>query len=96
MLEQLIDNHHYSPNGFSIVPEVRRRTTPTRTAPATPATIHSAARAMSSKRAIRCSSRRMVRRRSLNALGISYAPLQNIMHSDGRDRSEAIAMNKAM
>ena len=98
MVEQLIDNHHYSPNGFSIVPQGaptnntdQKGSGYTRNDPfGSTSYVVEAGDALFEK-TDDCDGRSLA-----DALGIEYAPLQNIMHSNAKEYREAVAMNKAM
>ena len=98
MVEELIDNHHYSPKGFSIVPQGAPTNNTdqngsgyTRNDPFGSTSYIVDANKPLFADADDCDGRNLA-----DALGIEYAPLQNIMHSDGRDHREAVAMNKAL
>ncbi len=98
MVEELINNHHYSPKGFSIVPQGTPTNNTdqngsgyTRNDPfGSTSYIVEAGKPLFTD-ADDCDGRNLA-----DALGIEYAPLQNIMHSDARDYREAVVMNKAL
>jgi hypothetical protein len=98
MVETLIDNHHYSPNGFSIVPQG----TPTNNADQNGSgytrndPFGSTSYVVDANKPLFADTDDCDGRDLADALGIEYAPLQNIMHSDGHDQREAIAMNQAL
>ena len=98
MVEQLIDNHHYSPKGFSVVPQGTPTNNTdqngsgyTRNDPFGSTSYVVEASDPLFKPTDDCDGRVLA-----DALGIDYTPLQNIMHSDARDQREAVAMNKAL
>ncbi|SJM95718.1 conserved hypothetical protein [Crenothrix polyspora] len=96
-IEDLIDNHHYSPNGFSLLPQ----------GTATNNTDNNGSGYTKNDaldigyvtetgtplfgEADDCDGKNLA-----DALGIDYTPLQNILHSDGKDLKEAVAMNTAL
>ena len=98
MVEELIDNHHYSPKGFSIVPQGAPTNNTdqddsgyTRNDPFGNTSYIVEAGEQLFTEADDCDGRNLA-----DALGIEYAPLQNIMHGDARDFREAVAMNRAL
>jgi hypothetical protein len=98
MVEELIENHHYSPKGFSIVPQGAPTNNTdangsgyTRNDPFGNTSYIVEAGEPLFGEADDCDGRNLA-----DALGIEYAPLQNILHSDARDQREALAMNRAM
>jgi hypothetical protein len=98
MVEALIDNHHYSPKGFSVVPQGAPTNNTdqngsgyTRNDP-----FGSTSYVVEASKPLFADTDDCDGRNLADALGIEYAPLQNIMHSDGRDHREAVAMNKAL
>jgi hypothetical protein len=98
MVEQLVDNHHYSPKGFSIVPQGAPTNNTdqngsgyTRNDPfGSTSYLVEAGKALFDENDD-CDGRTLA-----DALGIDYAPLQNVMHADARDYREAVAMNQAL
>ena len=98
MLEELLDNHHYSPNGLSIVPQG----TPTNNTDQN-GSGYSSNDPFSKISYVTetgdplfddkkdCDGRNLA-----DALGIDYAPLQFISNSNASDYKEAVAMNKAL
>jgi hypothetical protein len=98
MVEELIDNHHYSPKGFSIVPQGAPTNNTdvngsgyTRNDP-----FGSTSYVVEAGKPLFTATDDCDGRNLADALGIEYTPLQNIMHSDARDYGEAISMNKAL
>ena len=98
MVETLIDNHHYSPKGFSIVPQGAPTNNAdqngsgyTRNDP-----FGSTSYIVDANKPLFADTDDCDGRNLADALGIEYAALQNIMHSDGHDQREAVAMNKAL
>lgn len=97
MVEDLIDNHHYSPKGFSVVQQGSAtnntddngsgytKNDSLNTSYVTEATIPLFGETDD------CDGKNLA-----DALGIDYAPLQNILHSNGTDLKEAVAMNTAL
>lgn len=98
MVETLIDNHHYSPKGFSIVPQGAPTNNTdqngsgyTRNDPfGNTSYVVEAGKPLFTD-ADDCDGRNLA-----DALGIDYTPLQNVLHSDRRDYHEAVTMNKAL
>jgi predicted nucleic acid-binding Zn-ribbon protein len=101
-IEELIDNHHYSPKGFSIVPQG----TPTNNTESDGSGYKSNDPFSDTSYFVEtgdplfvpdnpdyedCNGKRLA-----EALGIEYAPLQYIQNSEGKDFLEATAMNKAL
>ena len=96
-VETLIDNHHYSSNGFSIV----KQGTPTNntesesgfttTDPANDTSFVVEAGDPLFTSADTCDGRNLA-----EALGIDYEPLQHILHANATDHREAVALNTAM
>ncbi|MEO8513360.1 MAG: hypothetical protein ABI543_07370 [Ignavibacteria bacterium] len=101
-LEDLIDNHHYSPKGFSIIPQG----SPTNNTEEDGSGYSSNDPFSSISYFVEtgdplfdpanfddknCDGMRLA-----ESLGIDYAPLQYIQHSDKKDFAEASAMNKAL
>lgn len=97
-VETLIDNHHYSPKGFSMV----RQGTATnnteqdgsgfsKTDPFDAISFFVETGKPLFDKEIDCDGRNLA-----NALGIEYDPLQFIHNSDSKDLKEAIAMNTAL
>lgn len=98
MVEELIDNHHYSPKGFSIVPQGSPTNNTdqngsgySRNDPFGNTSYVVETGAALFDETYDCDGRNLA-----DALGISYTPLQNVMHSNGRDYREAVTMNKAL
>jgi len=97
MVEDLIDNHHYSPKGFSIVPQgcATNNTDEsgsgyTKNDSLNTSYVTEAGTPLFAE-TDDCDGKNLA-----DALGIEYAPLQNILHSNGTDRKEAVAMNTAL
>lgn len=98
MVQELIDNHHYSPRGFSLVPQGAPTNNTdqngsgyTRNDPfGNTSYVVETGKPMFDE-ITDCDGRNLA-----DALGIAYTPLQNVMHSNRRDYREAVAMNKAM
>lgn len=97
-VEELIDNHHYSPKGFSLV----KQGTPTNNTEAEGSGYTSNTRANELNYFVETGTPLFDEdddsdgRRLADALGIEYAPLQHVLNSDGRDHAEAVAMNTAL
>lgn len=98
MVEELIDNHHYSPKGFSIVPQGAPTNNTdqngsgyTRNDPFADTSYVVETGKPLFNETIDCDGRNLA-----DALGIAYTPLQNVLHGNRRDYGEAVAMNKAM
>lgn len=98
MVEELIDNHHYSPKGFSLVPQGSATNNTdnngseyTKNDPLSHISyiVESGTPLFTDEDD--CDGKNLA-----DALGIDYTPLQNIMHSDRRDLNEAVAMNIAL
>ncbi len=97
-LESLIDNHHYSPKGFSLV---RQGTATNNTDEGKSGfTKNDQFNAISyyaeTGDPLFTEEDDMDGRDLANALGIDYEPLQYVFNSDATDRREAIAMNTAL
>ena len=97
MVEDLIDNHHYSPKGFSIVPQgcATNNTDEngsgyTKNDSLNKSYISEAGTPLFIE-TDDCDGKNLA-----DALGIDYTPLQNILHSNGTDVKEAVAMNTAL
>ncbi|MDB4583109.1 hypothetical protein N9164_08155 [Draconibacterium sp.] len=97
MVEDLIDNHHFSPNGFSIVPQgTATNNTDDNSSGYTSndsldVSYVTEAGEILFDEVDDCDGRNLA-----DAIGLDYTPLQNILHSDGKDLKEAIAMNTAL
>ncbi|SDF81585.1 coiled-coil domain-containing protein [Chitinophaga filiformis] len=98
MVEELIDNHHYSPKGFSLIPQGSATNNMddngsgyTKNDDFSNASYVVEAQAPLFTEADDCDGKNLA-----NALGIEYTPLQNVAHSNGKDLEEAIAMNTAL
>lgn len=98
MLEELIDNHHYSPKGFSLLPQGSATNNMddngsgyTKNDDFSNTSYVVEAQQPLFTEADDCDGKNLA-----NALGIEYASLQNIAHSNGRDLEEAVAMNTAL
>ncbi len=101
-IEELIDNHHYSPKGFSIVPQG----TPTNNTEADGSGYKSNDPFSATSYFVETGDPLFVPdnpdyedcngKRFAEALGIEYTPLQYVQHSEGKDFLEAAAMNKAL
>ncbi len=95
-VEELIDNHHYSPKGFSLVPQGTATNNTddngsgyTKNDSAEDSYITEATPLFTE--GDDCDGKNLA-----DSLGIDYSPLQNVLHSDGKDLEEAVAMNTAM
>jgi hypothetical protein len=97
-LEELIDNHHYSPKGFSLLPQG----TPTNNTEQDGSGYTQSDLPINTSYFLEtgdpafdantdCDGRNLA-----DALGIEYGPLQNILNSDGVDHKQAVLMNKAL
>lgn len=98
MVEELINNHHYSPKGFSIVPQGSATNNTddngsgyTKNDDFSDTSYIVEAQAPLFTDVDDCDGKNLA-----NALGIEYAPLQNIANSNGKDLAEAVAMNTAL
>lgn len=99
MVEDLIDNHHYSPKGFSLVTQG----TPTNNTELGGSGFSSndpfnatsyfveTGDPLFSEKDVECDGKNLA-----DALGIDYTPLQYILNSDARDHKEAVAMNTVL
>ncbi|MBC8086844.1 MAG: hypothetical protein H7Z40_06230 [Phycisphaerae bacterium] len=98
MLENLIDNHHYSPKGFSLVPQgsPTNNTDQNGSGYTRNDAFGSTSYLVEAGDALFKSSDDCDGRNLADALGIAYSPLQNILHSNTRDYREATAMNRAL
>ncbi|MFA5327636.1 MAG: hypothetical protein WC384_07585 [Prolixibacteraceae bacterium] len=96
LVEDLIDNHHYSPKGFSLVPQGTATNNTDDNGSgytkndSTEVSYVTEAMTLFTE-ADECDGKNLA-----DALGIDYTPLQNVLHSDGKDLEEAIAMNTAL
>jgi len=97
-LQDLIDNHHYSPQGFSLIPQG----SPAKNADPSASGFSKADPFNTSSFFVEtgpplftatddCDGKNLG-----DALGIDYTPLQFIAGSDGQDNREAVLMNKAL
>lgn len=101
-IEDLIDNHHYSPKGFSLIPQG----SPTNNTEEDGSGYKSNDPFSGISYFVEtgdplfdsdnfehenCDGKRLA-----EALGLEYEPIQYIQHSDGKDFAEAVAMNKSL
>jgi len=97
IVENLIDNHHYSPKGFSLVPQGTATNNTDDSGSGytkndSPEESYvTEAEAPLFTEADDCDGKNLA-----DALGIDYSPLQNVLYSDGKDLQEAVAMNTAL
>jgi len=98
MVEDLFDNHHYSPNGFSLITQG----TPTNNTDQNGSGYTKNDQFSNTSYFVEtgeplftgnddCDGRNLA-----DALGIEYTSLQYILHSNATDHKEAVAMNKAL
>ena len=98
MLEELIDNHHYSPKGFSLV----RQGAPTNNTDEDGSgyirndQFNNISYYTETGAPLFTAEDDTDGRALADALGINYAPLQYVLNSDATDQREAIAMNTAL
>ena len=98
ILEELIDNHHYSPKGFSVV----LQGTPTNNTDQNGSgytrndAFNNTSYVVETGEPLFREDENCDGRNLADALGIEYAPLQYILNSDGTDQKETIAINKAL
>lgn len=97
MVEDLIDNHHYSPKGFSLISQgsATNNTDDNSSAYTKNDSLNTSyvteAGVPLFTESDECDGKNLA-----DALGIDYAPLQNVLHSNGKDLKEAVAMNTAL
>lgn len=97
MVEDLIDNHHYSPKGFSLVPQgTATNNTDDNGSGYTQIDSAEVSYVAEAETPLFTESDNCDGKNLADALGIDYSPLQNVFHSDGKDLEEAIAMNTAL
>lgn len=98
MVEELIDNHHYSPKGFALV----RQGTPTNNTDAsasgftTSDPFNAGSYYVDTGEPLFTEDDDTDGRILADALGIRYAPLQFVANADATDHAEAVAMNTAL
>jgi len=102
LIENLIDNHHYSSKGFSLV----RQGTATNNTDAHNATFSSSDWMHGASYFVEVGDPLFTQLSDANKatdgqrlaeyLGIGYAPLQHIYNADATDHAEAVAMNRAL
>ncbi len=98
MVEELINNHHYSPKGFSLIPQGSATNNTddngsgyTKNDDFSNTSYVVEAKAPLFTEVDDCDGKNLA-----NALGIEYTSLQNIANSNGKDLVEAVAMNTAL
>ena len=96
-IESLIDNHHYSTNGFGIV----KQGTPTNNTEGANGftvsdSLNNTSFLVEAGDPLFTADDDCDGRNLADALGIEYDPLQHIIEADGTDRKEAAAINTAM
>lgn len=97
-IENLIDNHHYSPKGFSLV----KQGTPTNNTDSNASgytkndSFHNTSYFVETGKELFTEIDDCDGRNLADALGIDYTPLQYILNSDSTDHKEAVAMNRAL
>ena len=97
MVEDLIDNHHYSPKGFSLVPQgAATNNTDDNGSGYTKNDSLDVSYVSETGTPLFTETDDCDGRNLADALGIDYTPLQNVLHSNGADLKEAVAMNKAL
>ena len=97
-LEDLIDNHHYSPQGFSLVPQgaSTKNTTADGADFSKSDPFANLSYLVEAGKPLFTATDDCDGRNMANALGIDYAPLQYIGNSNGTDYRQALLMNKAL
>jgi hypothetical protein len=98
MVEELIDNHHYSPKGFSIIQQgsATNNTDDNGSGYTKNDDFSDTSYIVEAQKPLFGEGDDCDGRNLANALGIEYTPLQNIAHSNGQDLAEAVAMNTAL
>ena len=97
-IEELIDNHHYSPKGFSLI----KQGTPTNNTEGSESgftkndEFENISYFVETGEALFKDDDDCDGKNLANALGISYDPLRYVLNSDGKDLKEARAMNTAL
>jgi hypothetical protein len=97
-LETLIDNHHYSPNGFSIVTQgtATNNTEQDGSGFTTSDPFNANSYFVETGNALFNATDDCNGKNLADALGINYEPLQFVLNSDAKERLEAMAMNTAL
>ena len=98
MLEDLLDNHHYSPNGLSLVTQgtPTNNTDQNESGYSNNDPFNNISYFTETGDPLFDDKKDCDGRNLADALGIEYGPLQFILNSNATDYSEAVAMNKAL
>lgn len=96
-IESLIDNHHYSPNGFSLVKQgTPTNNTESESSFTTNDPLNDTSFVVETGDPLFTPTDECDGRNLAEALGIDYDPLQHILHANATDHREAVALNTAM
>lgn len=102
LLEDLFDNHHYSPSGLSLLPQgtptnnTDGKSSPYSSAGPDPAQSFTTELGRAAFDPTAQPTDKTDAQRLAEALGVSYAPFQQLAHADQRDWREAQVMNTAL
>jgi hypothetical protein len=97
-LQDLIDNHHYSPQGFSLLPQgsPAKNADPSGSGFSKSDPFNTISYFVETGKPLFTDADDCDGKDLGDALGIDYAPLQFIAHSNGQDYREAVLLNKAL
>lgn len=97
-VEDLIDNHHYSPKGFSLVKQgaPTNNTDDSGSGYTKNDAFHDTSYFVETGKPLFDETKDCDGKNLADALGINYAPLQYVLNSDGGDYRQAVSMNTAM
>jgi hypothetical protein len=102
LLEELLDNHHYSPGGLSLLPQgtptnnTDGKSSPYSSAGPDPAESFATELGRAAFDPTAQPAEKTDAQRLAEALGVNYAPFQRLAHADQRDWREAQVMNTAL
>lgn len=97
-VETLIDNHHYSPKGFSIIRQgtATNNTDQEGSGYTKNDAFNNVSYVVEADEPLFTAADNCDGKDLADALGIDYEPLQNILNSNGTDHKDAVAMNTAL